>query len=110
MSVHTTARLSVLSSRLLEVGSTLGSTQHELVALAARFEASNEWILDGAPSAAHWIAEQLDVCVATAENETELVIWPPACPRVDSATRSLPGHNAMRTTAIAMPATNASDP
>ena len=59
-------RQSTLSTRLLEVGSAFSSTQHDLVTLAARFEASNEWILDGAPSAAHWMADRLDVCIATA--------------------------------------------
>ena len=59
-------RQSTLSTRLLEVGGAFSSTQHDLVTLAARFEASNEWILDGAPSAAHWMADRLDVCIATA--------------------------------------------
>ena len=59
-------RQPTLSTRLLEVGSAFSSTQHDLVTLAARFEASNEWILDGAPSAAHWMADRLDVCIATA--------------------------------------------
>ena len=66
MPVLTTTRPSALRRRLLDVGSALGSTQHELVTLAVQFEASNEWILDGAPSAAHWMADQLDVCIATA--------------------------------------------
>jgi len=36
------------------------------VGLAARFEASDEWIRAGAPTAAHWIAEALDISVSTA--------------------------------------------
>jgi hypothetical protein len=37
-----------------------------LVHLAAEFDASNEWIADGAPTCAHWIADALDVEVSTA--------------------------------------------
>ena len=66
-------RQPTLSTQLMEVGSAFSSTQHDLVSLAARFEASHEWVLDGAPSAAHWMADRLDVCIATAENESELV-------------------------------------
>jgi hypothetical protein len=41
-------RQPTLSTRLLDLGAAFHSTQHDLVALAARFEASNEWMLDGA--------------------------------------------------------------
>jgi len=36
------------------------------VTLAARFDASDEWIHAGSPTAAHWIADALDICVSTA--------------------------------------------
>jgi hypothetical protein len=66
MPVLAPERQPTLSTRLLDLGAAFNATHHDLVALAARFEASNEWILDGAPSAAHWMADRLDVCIATA--------------------------------------------
>ncbi len=54
-----------VADRLLEAGRDMARSQHRLVALAAEFEESTEWYFFGA-TPAHWMAQQLDVCVATA--------------------------------------------
>ncbi|MFQ5558903.1 MAG: DUF222 domain-containing protein, partial [Acidimicrobiales bacterium] len=55
-----------IGERLISAGHALGRAQQEIVALAAEFEAGNEWIQGGSPTAAHWIADRLDVRVSTA--------------------------------------------
>lgn len=40
--------------------------QHRIVALAADFADTSEWVADGAPTAAHWLADAADIDVSTA--------------------------------------------
>jgi len=55
-----------LSTELAEVLGLWAHCQHRIVVLAARFAASPEWVLAGAPTAAHWLAAKADVEVSTA--------------------------------------------
>jgi hypothetical protein len=55
-----------VADRILDAGRSLAHSQHRLVVLAAEFDESDEWWASGAGTAAHWLAAQLDVCVATA--------------------------------------------
>lgn len=57
---------SCLGDVLIEAGDLINRSQHRLICLAASFASSDEWIHDGYNTAAHWIADHLDVCVATA--------------------------------------------
>ncbi|RMH67215.1 MAG: hypothetical protein D6683_18030, partial [Actinomyces sp.] len=50
----------------MRLGEIMSRAQHELVTTAAAFADGGEWRREGATSAAHWIAEHLDVAVATA--------------------------------------------
>ena len=43
-------------------------SQHRIVVLAAEFADAAEWALDGAPTAAHWIADVADIEVSTARD------------------------------------------
>jgi len=54
------------AERIRLVAHTLATSQHEMVVLAAEFADSGRWALDGAPSAAHWLAEVADVEACTA--------------------------------------------
>lgn len=54
-----------LASRLVELGSRLSAVQHDMVTTAASFAAGTEW-RDRAPTAAHWIADHLDIHLGTA--------------------------------------------
>lgn len=58
--------LGPLSAELAEVIGLWAHSQHRIVVLAARFAASPEWILAGAPTAAHWLAAEADVEISTA--------------------------------------------
>ena len=55
-----------LAAELISIGFRWARWQHRLVRLAAAFDDSGAWVADGAPTAAHWIADQLDVEVSTA--------------------------------------------
>lgn len=55
-----------LAAELAEVLGLWARCQHQIVVLAARFAASSEWIVAGAPTAAHWLAAKADVEVCTA--------------------------------------------
>jgi len=44
----------------------INRSHYRLVTVSATFAASDEWVRDGYPTAAHWIADHLDVCVSTA--------------------------------------------
>jgi len=50
---------------LISFGGQLTSLHWHLVSGSAAFADGPIWIADGSPSAAHWIAERLDVCAAT---------------------------------------------
>ncbi len=65
MSVATIHHLPTVGERLVEAGHNLGRWQHEVVRLAGELDTSDEWLLE-ANSAAHWIADSLDMCVSTA--------------------------------------------
>jgi hypothetical protein len=54
-----------LADHLVRLGQRLSAVQHELVTAVARFAAGTEWT-DQAPTAAHWIADHLDVHLGTA--------------------------------------------
>lgn len=56
----------LLGDRIRELASAWASSQRLLVTLAADFAEGNEWVLDGAASAAHWIASVADIEVSTA--------------------------------------------
>ena len=71
-----------VADRLLEAGRDMARSQHRLVRLAAEFEESTEWYLF-ATTRAHWMAQQLEVCVATARE------WI----RMGKALRALPAVN-----------------
>jgi 5-methylcytosine-specific restriction endonuclease McrA len=51
---------------LIEAGARWSRGLGRLVRLAAEFDRSMEWAVDGAPTCAHWMAEALDVEVSTA--------------------------------------------
>lgn len=55
-----------LSTELREVIAAWAQSQRRLVVLAAAFADSEEWVLAGAPTAAHWLADAADVEVCTA--------------------------------------------
>ena len=54
-----------LAAELREVAAIWSRSQHRLVVLAAEFADSTEWILDGSPTAAHWLADVADVEACT---------------------------------------------
>ena len=56
----------LLGVQLREVAVVWATSQHSLVVLAAEFADSAEWVLDGSPSAAHWIGDVADVETSTA--------------------------------------------
>ena len=56
----------VVGRQLVAVGIKSATLMCELVELCARFDESNEWLTNGSPTAAHWIAQKLDVEISTA--------------------------------------------
>lgn len=54
-----------IAHRLRRAASLWARSQHELVTLAADFADSGEWVLDGSPTAAHWLAAVADVETCT---------------------------------------------
>lgn len=58
--------LGPVSDELGEVVDSWARGQYRLVVLSAEFEASDEWIMAGSPTAAHWLADLADVEVCTA--------------------------------------------
>ena len=54
-----------LAAELRKVAATWSRSQHRLVVLAAEFADSAEWVLDGSPTAAHWLAAVADVEACT---------------------------------------------
>ena len=69
-----------LRTQLRQVTAAFAASQHRLVVLAAEFADSPEWILDGSPTAAHWLAAVADVEDCTARE------WI----RIGKALRTLP--------------------
>ncbi|MCP5032124.1 MAG: DUF222 domain-containing protein [Actinomycetia bacterium] len=55
-----------LSLQLQEISRVWAQSQHQLVVTSAVFADSDEWILAGKPTPAHWLAETADVEVCTA--------------------------------------------
>ena len=55
-----------LSDQLRHVITLWSRSQRRLVVLAAEFADSTEWVIAGAPTAAHWLAEAADVETCTA--------------------------------------------
>ena len=55
-----------LGSELVALSSQLSRCQYRLVVTAAAFAESPEWILDGSPTPAHWLASVADVEECTA--------------------------------------------
>ena len=66
MTTATSNTLSPLGDQLRSAASLWAQSQHELVILSAEFADSGEWAQDGAPTAAHWIADVADIDVSTA--------------------------------------------
>lgn len=54
-----------IGHQILAAGERWHGSQYDLVVLAAMLDESNEWILV-ANTAAHWIADALDIAVSTA--------------------------------------------
>jgi len=75
----TVHRFPTIGERLVEAGGQLGRWQYNVIRLAADLDASDEWLLE-ANTAAHWIADALDMCVSTARE------WV----RIGGALRDLP--------------------
>ena len=98
-----------IGHELVRVGVSLAQSQHQLVVLAAQFEASDEWLLVGAPTAAHWIADQLDVCVSTAREWIRIGRALVGLPALEAAfaTRRLSYSKVRTLTRVASPATEA---
>lgn len=57
--------LPTVGQRLVEAGHNLVRWQYEVIRLAGDLDASDEWLLE-ANTAAHWIADSLDMCLSTA--------------------------------------------
>jgi hypothetical protein len=51
---------------VVEAGRRWANGQYELVRSVAQLDESNEWVLDGSATCAHWVADALDVEVCTA--------------------------------------------
>ena len=62
----TTNDAETLGDALIELGSIADRTQFRLVTTSASFASSQEWVLAGYRTAAHWMADHLSICVATA--------------------------------------------
>lgn len=62
MAIHT----SPLLTRLRSVAAAWARYHYEIVTLAAQLADGSDWVLDGAPTAAHWLAEVADVETCTA--------------------------------------------
>jgi hypothetical protein len=66
MSVGAEQQCASLREELVEAGASWSQGMRRLVTLAAEFDASGEWAVEGAPTCAHWMATALDVEVSTA--------------------------------------------
>jgi hypothetical protein len=66
MSVVAQQQVLSLREELVEAGAQWSKGLRGLVRLAAEFDASREWALDGALTCAHWIADALDIEMCTA--------------------------------------------
>ena len=55
-----------LCAAVVAAGAQWSAGQRELVRLVTQLDTSGEWIIDGAPSCAHWVADALDIEVCTA--------------------------------------------
>ncbi len=60
------SKLGPLGSELVTLAATWNECQHEMVITAAQFAESPEWVLDGSPTAAHWLATVAGVEACTA--------------------------------------------
>ncbi len=56
----------MFADRFREAAKQWARGQVDVVSAAAMFADSDEWVKDGAPSAANWLAIEADVCVSTA--------------------------------------------
>jgi hypothetical protein len=55
-----------LRAAVVDAGARWSARQHELVRAIAALDSSREWLEDGAPTCAHWVARALDIEVSTA--------------------------------------------
>jgi hypothetical protein len=55
-----------LCAAVVAAGARWSDGQRELVRLVPKLDTSGEWIIDGAPSCAHWVAGALDIELCTA--------------------------------------------
>lgn len=79
---------STLGDVLVEVGHLIDHTQYRLVTLAASFSSSDEWVHAGYRTAAHWIADHVGVCVATAREWIRVGRRLTELPQLDHAFRT----------------------
>ena len=66
MSSTTHTPTASIGEQLRETATVWSRGQHELVLLSVRLADSDEWLVDGAPTPAHWIAAVADIEVSTA--------------------------------------------
>ena len=74
-----------LGAELCRIGWQCTAAQRQLVTIAADFAAGDTWLLDGSPTAAHWIAAALDVEVCTAREWVRIGLALRDLPRTDAA-------------------------
>lgn len=77
-----------LTDQLAEVIDLWARSQYELVTLSAQFADSPEWILTGAPTAAHWLASVADVEPCTAREWIRIGRKLNALPQISDAFRT----------------------
>ena len=74
-----------LRERVVAVGTSWSLAQYSLVTLVAALDASREWVGDGAPTCAHWVARALDVEVCTAREWLRIGKALVGLPMIDAA-------------------------
>ncbi len=90
MAITTDATINTLptvGARLVDAGRQLGRWQYDVIKLAADLDASDEWLLE-ANTAAHWIADALDMCVSTAREWVRIGKKLSELPGLDGAFRT----------------------
>lgn len=77
-------QLPSIGERLVTAGNGLHGLQYEVITLAGALDASDEWLLE-ANSAAHWIADALDMCLSTAREWVRIGKTLRTLPELDQA-------------------------
>ena len=73
-----------IGERIISAGRGLHEAQYDMVTLAAALDESNEWLLE-ANTAAHWIAEALDIAIGTAREWVRIGTKLRTLPLLDAA-------------------------